>query len=103
MQVSSLDTNSAADRARDASRKFAATDVPERNNWLPMTRNSSRLFGSFTKRRTTADAYCFVRLRSSSDVLMAKIQPRSARNRKLKKANFQRFSFRHFSFRLSAF
>ena len=52
----SLEINSAADLARDASRIWAATEVPERSSCLPKTLTSSCFFGSFTNRRITLAA-----------------------------------------------
>jgi hypothetical protein len=62
----SLETNSSSDRARDASRTCAATDVPERSNCLPRTLTSSRCLGSLTKSRMTPAAKALVRPRNSS-------------------------------------
>lgn len=62
----SLETNSSSDRARDASRTCAATDVPERSNCLPRTLTSSRCLGSLTKRRMTPAANILQRPRNSS-------------------------------------
>ena len=62
----SLDTNSSSDRARDASRTCAATDVPERSSCLPRTLTSSRAFGNLTYKRMAPAAKAFVRFLNSS-------------------------------------
>src|ERR1019366_2346045 len=62
----SLETNSSSERAREASRTCAATEVPERSNCLPSTRTSSRPLGSFTNSRIVAAANFFVRSRNST-------------------------------------
>ena len=64
-----LETNSASDRARDASRMCAATEVPDRSIWRPQTRTSSRSFCSATKRWITAAANRLVLARNSSGSL----------------------------------
>ncbi len=61
----SLDTNSSSDRAREASRTCAATEVPDRSSCLPRTRTSSRALGSLTYKRMTPAAKAFVRSRNS--------------------------------------
>ena len=61
----SFETNSSFDRARDDSRTWAATEVPDRNNCLPRIRASSRLLGSLINSRIVAAANCFVRSRNS--------------------------------------
>src|SRR5205814_4320725 len=63
----SLDTNSSCDRARDASRTWAATDVPERRSCFPNTRTTSSVLGSLTKNRIVPAANRLVRSRNSSD------------------------------------
>jgi hypothetical protein len=62
----SLAANSSSERARDASRTWAATDVPERKSCFPTTRTSSRVFGSLIQSRINSAANCFVRVLNSS-------------------------------------
>src|ERR1035441_3230328 len=62
----SLEINSSSERAREASRTCAATEVPERSNCLPSTRTSSRPLGSLTNSRIVAAANFFVRSRNST-------------------------------------
>ena len=61
----SLDVNSSSDRAREASRTCAATEVPDRSSCLPRTRTSSRALGSLTYKRMTPAAKALVRSRNS--------------------------------------
>ncbi len=59
--TSSLEQNSASDRAREASLAWDATDVPALNIYFPKTATSNRCFGKSIKIRITADANPFVR------------------------------------------
>lgn len=65
----SLETNSSAERAREASRTCAATEVPDRSNCLPKMRTSSRVLGNLTNNRIEAAANAFVLPRKSSGSL----------------------------------
>lgn len=57
--------NSASDLARDASRKFAATDVPDRNNCFPNVCTAVD-FGRAVNNRMILSANCLVRSLSPS-------------------------------------
>jgi hypothetical protein len=63
--IPSFALNSASDLARDASRKLAATLVPDRNVCLPIT-YPVWLLGKLPHKRITRSANCFVRSRSPS-------------------------------------
>src|ERR1035437_5258632 len=56
-----LEMNSAFERARDASRQFAPTEVPARKTCLPKTCATVSCFGSLEYIRMTRRANCLVR------------------------------------------
>ena len=63
--IPSLATNSASDLAREASRKFAATLVPDRSNCRPSVPAKTE-FGSAPYNRMMRDANAFVRSRKGA-------------------------------------